>query len=211
MESSTANQIMTPGNQNFFLSPQFPLQRQYEALRAYLVEEEPSGDVARRFGYSPGFFRVLCYQFRHDPQKRASFFRQPHRGPQSSPTRDRVRELAVAMTEHGSIILDGVRTGSVQRFAIQEGSGEIRNGTVTFSNLPQRPTIRTRPTLRRADDRQRFIARCVERYGESFAVFVDGDPASIHQLNTPAKRQAFIESAPVRPWEARPFPSAHVQ
>ena len=47
--------------------------------------------------------------------------------------------------------------------------------------------------------------------GESFAVFVDGDPASIRQLDTPAKRQAFIESAPVRPWEARPFPSAHVQ
>src|SRR5450756_2734270 len=84
MESSTANQITTPGNLNFFLSPQFPLQRQYEALRAYLVDEEPSGDVARRFGYSPGAFRVLCYQFRHDPQKRASFFRQPQRGPQSS-------------------------------------------------------------------------------------------------------------------------------
>jgi len=63
MESSTANQITTPGNQNFFLSPQFPLQRQYEALRAYLVEEEASADVARRFGYSPGAFRVLCYQF----------------------------------------------------------------------------------------------------------------------------------------------------
>jgi hypothetical protein len=53
MESSTANQITTLGNQDFFLSPQFPLQRQYEALRAYLVDEEPSGDVARRFGYSP--------------------------------------------------------------------------------------------------------------------------------------------------------------
>src|SRR5437870_11419495 len=80
MESSTANQITTPGSQNFFLSPQFPMQRQYEALRAYLVDEEPSADVARRFGYSPGAFRVLCYQFRHDPQKRASFFRLPQRG-----------------------------------------------------------------------------------------------------------------------------------
>ena len=97
MEPSTANQITTSGDQNFFLSPQFPLQRQYEALRAYLLDEEPSGDVARRFGYSPGAFRVLCYQFRHDPQKRASFFRQPQRGPQSSPARDRVRDLAVAM------------------------------------------------------------------------------------------------------------------
>ena len=50
MESSTTNQLTTPGNHNFFLSPQFPMQRQYEALRAYLVEDEPSADVARRFG-----------------------------------------------------------------------------------------------------------------------------------------------------------------
>jgi hypothetical protein len=41
MESSTANQLTTSGNQNFFLSPQFPMQRQYEAIRAYLVDEEP--------------------------------------------------------------------------------------------------------------------------------------------------------------------------
>ena len=43
------------------------------------------------------------------------------------------------MTEHGNIILDGVRVDSVQPFAMQEGSGEIRNGMVTFSNLPQHP------------------------------------------------------------------------
>src|ERR1039458_2945394 len=106
MESSTANQITTPGNQNFFLSPQFPMQRQYEALRAYLLEEEPSADVARRFGYSAGAFRVLCYQFRHDPQKRACFFRQPQRGPQSSPARDRVRDLAVAMRKRNLSVYD---------------------------------------------------------------------------------------------------------
>src|SRR5947207_15243748 len=97
MDSSTANQIITPANQNFFLSPQFPLQRQYEALRAYLVDEEPSGDVARRFGYSPGSFRVLSYQFPNNPQKRHSFFRQHQPGPQSPPAPDRVRDLAVAM------------------------------------------------------------------------------------------------------------------
>src|ERR1017187_1539252 len=106
MESSTANQITTPGNQNFFLSPQFPMQRQYEALRAYLLEEEPSADVARRFGYSAGAFRVLRYQFPHDPQKRASFFRQPQRGPQSSPARDRVRDLAVAMRKRNLSVYD---------------------------------------------------------------------------------------------------------
>src|ERR1039457_2663445 len=60
MEPSTANQLTTPGNQNFFLSPQFPMQRQYEALRAYLLEEEPSADVAdvRRLDLSPCSFRT---------------------------------------------------------------------------------------------------------------------------------------------------------
>src|SRR6266852_4620593 len=73
MQFSTVNQISTPGNEKFFLSPQFPMQRQYEALRAFIVDEEPSGEVARRFGYSAGAFRVLCHQFRHSADKRASF------------------------------------------------------------------------------------------------------------------------------------------
>jgi len=37
----------------FFLSPQEPLHRRYEALRAYFVERLPSAEAARRFGYSP--------------------------------------------------------------------------------------------------------------------------------------------------------------
>ena len=45
----------------FFLQPANATQRQYEALRAYFVEGLPSGEVARRFGYSPGSFRVLCH------------------------------------------------------------------------------------------------------------------------------------------------------
>ena len=38
----------------FFLAPDHPLQRQYEAFRAYFVEGLPSLEVARRFGYAPG-------------------------------------------------------------------------------------------------------------------------------------------------------------
>jgi len=138
MESSTANQITTPGNQNFFLSPQFPLQRQYEALRAYLIDEEPSGDVARRFGYSPGAFRVLCYQFRHDPLKRASFFRQPHRGPQSSPARDRVRDLAVAMRKRNLSVYDMQRELSAAGHTISINSLTVLLREEGFSRLPRR-------------------------------------------------------------------------
>jgi len=37
-----------------FLHPTSPKQRQYEALRAYYVDERPSGEVARDFGSAPG-------------------------------------------------------------------------------------------------------------------------------------------------------------
>ncbi len=138
MESSTANQITTLGNLNFFLSPQFPMQRQYEALRAYLVEEEPSADVARRFGYSAGAFRVLCYQFRHDPQKRASFFRQPQRGPQSSPVRDRVRDLAVAMRKRNLSVYDMQRELAAAGHTISINSLTVLLREEGFSRLPRR-------------------------------------------------------------------------
>jgi hypothetical protein len=136
--TSTANQIIPPSNEKFFLNPQFPLQRQYEALRAFFVDEETSADVARRFGYSPGAFRVLCHQFRHNPDKRASFFRQPHRGPQSAPARDRVRDLAVAMRKRNLSVYD-IR----QELASAGHSISINSLTVLlreegFSRLPRR-------------------------------------------------------------------------
>ena len=90
----------------FFLAPESPLQRQYEALRCFFVEGLPSQQVATRFGYSPGAFRVLCHQFRHDPRKRASFFQAIRRGPQTAPApcplpQVRATGLAVGMRLKG--------------------------------------------------------------------------------------------------------------
>jgi hypothetical protein len=114
------------------------LQRQYEALRAYLVDEEPSAEVARRFGYSPGAFRVICHQFRHDPQKRASFFRQPQRGPQSSPARDRVRDLAVAMRKRNLSVYDMQRELAAAGHTISINSLTVLLREEGFSRLPRR-------------------------------------------------------------------------
>src|SRR5882762_5403843 len=138
MPASTVNQIITPSNEKFFLSLQFPMQRQYEALRAFLVDEEPSGDVARRFGYSPGAFRVLCHQFRHDPLKRASFFRQPQRGPQSSPARDRVRDLAIAMRKRNLSVYDMQRELAEAGHTISIASLSCLLREEGFARLPRR-------------------------------------------------------------------------
>lgn len=49
-----------------FLTPANTAHRQYEALRAYFVEGLTSAQVAGRFGYSPGSFRILVHRFRRD-------------------------------------------------------------------------------------------------------------------------------------------------
>jgi hypothetical protein len=148
MRSSTVDQIITPSNARFFLAPRFPMQRQYEALRAYLVDEEPSGDVARRFGYSAGTFRVLCHQFRHDPQKRASFFRQPQRGPHSSPARDRVRDLAVAMRKRNLSVYDMQRELAAAGHTISINSLTVLLREEGFSRLPRRADDERPATVR---------------------------------------------------------------
>jgi hypothetical protein len=138
MPSSTVNQITPPSDRHFFLAPEFPLQRQYEALRAFFVEEEPSVDVARRFGYSQGAFRVLCHQFRHNPDKRASFFRQPHRGPQTAPARDRVRALAVAMRKRNLSVYDMQQELAAAGHTISINSLIILLREEGFARLPRR-------------------------------------------------------------------------
>jgi hypothetical protein len=49
-----------------FEQPASARQRQYEALRAFFLEDLASAEVARRFGYTPAACRMLCYDFRRD-------------------------------------------------------------------------------------------------------------------------------------------------
>ena len=106
MTITHGNGITPSPDARFFLAPEKPLHRQYEALRAFFVEGQPSHEVARRFGYSPGAFRVLCHEFRHVPEKRTSFFQHVKHGPQRAPVRDRVRDLAVAMRKKNLSVYD---------------------------------------------------------------------------------------------------------
>jgi hypothetical protein len=78
-----------------FLEPTDATHRQYEALRAYVVEGLPSHEVAKRFGDTPGSFRVLCHPCRQNPQR--PFFIQPCKGPHRAPKRDAVRDQVMAM------------------------------------------------------------------------------------------------------------------
>lgn len=122
----------------FFTAPESATHRQYEALRAYFVDKLPSAEVARRFAYSPGAFRVLCHPFRHDADKRAAFFAARRPGPNQAPIRDLVRERAVERRKQYLSVYD------IQRPLAAEGQ-TIRIHSLTmllreegFARLPRR-------------------------------------------------------------------------
>jgi len=76
--NSTLNKLT-----RIFLEPTNSTQRQYEALRAYFVEGLSGTEAAKRFGYTPGSFRVLCHEFRKNPHR--EFFLLPAKGPRAAP------------------------------------------------------------------------------------------------------------------------------
>jgi hypothetical protein len=110
MPISTASDLTPRPEAGFFVAPQSTLQRQYEALRAFFVDDLPSAEVARRFSYTPGSFRVLCHQFRHDAAFRARFFAATPVASSTSPVRAPVRRLVVAMRKRNLSVYDIQRT-----------------------------------------------------------------------------------------------------
>jgi hypothetical protein len=48
----------------FFLEPHSSVQRRYEALHAFFVEDQPVADIASRFGYKPASLSAMISTFR---------------------------------------------------------------------------------------------------------------------------------------------------
>jgi hypothetical protein len=148
MATSEANGLTILQAANVFLAPESAVHRQYEALRAYFVEQLPSHQVASRFGYTPGSFRVLCHQFRHDPDWRAAFFSSPRLGTTPTSPRDRVRELVIAMRKRNLSVYD------IQRELVDAGHTLSINTLAVllreegFARLPRRHDDERPPALR---------------------------------------------------------------
>src|SRR5438309_611145 len=88
----------------FFLEPRLPKHRQYEALRAYLVEGRLAKDVARAFGYTLNSFHVLCHHFRRETHP--AFFLSPRHGPQSQPKKSAARDLIVKLRKQNHSVYE---------------------------------------------------------------------------------------------------------
>jgi hypothetical protein len=95
-----------------FLEPTNSTHRQYEALRAFFVDGLPSAEAARRFGYTPGSFRVLAHQFRENPRR--DFFLTAAKGPHVAPKADPLRDRVIALRKQNLSIYDISRNLSHQ-------------------------------------------------------------------------------------------------
>ena len=177
MRSSSEADLTESQATAFFLSPQEPLHRQYEALRAYFLDHLPSAEAARRFRYSPGSFRVLCHQFRHDPEKRAAFFHSLPRT-YAAPARDPVRDAVVTLRKRNLSVYD------IQR-QLAAGGRHISINALTvllreegFARLPrrrdeERPSVLKPEAAEVADVRRLDLsARCFRTSAAGLFLFV---------------------------------------
>jgi hypothetical protein len=122
-----------------FLEPANSTHRQYEALRAFFVDELPGKEVAKQFGYTEGSFRVLVHQLRQHPNR--NFFLPPAKGPQKTPKQDKLRDLIVSMRKQNLSVYDISR--------ILKTKGHVLS-PVSVSNILKEEGFTRLP--RRADD-----------------------------------------------------------
>jgi transposase len=120
----------------FFADPATPRQRQYEALRAFYLEELPSAEVAHRFGYSPGAFRVLCHAFRRAGLP--EFFATTHPGPRGQPKKSRAQEQIVALRKRNYSVYEISQTLKEQGMPLSATAVREVLAEEGFAPLPRR-------------------------------------------------------------------------
>jgi transposase-like protein len=139
---------------HLFLTPDNTTHRQYEALRAYFVEQLPGPEVARRFGYTTGSLHQLIHQFRHQPG-RQFFVEAP---PPGAKTRDTLRQRIIQLRKQNQSIYDiseALKKEDIHRTPVAVADILRQEG---FAKLPRRGDAErppgTKPTAAdRADAR----------------------------------------------------------
>ena len=120
----------------FFLHATSPKQRQYEALRAYYVDERPAAAVARDFGYSPGSFHVMCHHFRR--QAAPVFFASPRPGPRAQPKKSAARAAIIALRKRNYSIYEISEALKQRRLALSPTAVREVLKAEGFAALPRR-------------------------------------------------------------------------
>jgi hypothetical protein len=120
----------------FFAKPATARQRQYEALRAFYMDELPSAEVARRFGYSAGAFRVLCHAFRRGDLP--EFFAATRPGRHDQPKKSRAHDQIVALRKRNYSVYEISQTLKEQGAPLSATAVREVLAAEGFAPLPRR-------------------------------------------------------------------------
>ncbi len=120
----------------FFLQPTNASHRQYEALRAHFVDNVSSQEAAKRFGYTAGSFRVLCHQFRQDPQR--PFFLPTMKDRKQPPKKDQTRQRIIDLRKQNLSIYDISETLRSENISISPAMIGVILKEEGFARLPRR-------------------------------------------------------------------------
>jgi transposase len=119
-----------------FLQPASAAHRQYEALRAFIVEGLGSREAARRFGYSPGSFRILVHRFRQDPTR--PFFLADRRATYARRKQEDRRQKIVALRKQNLSIYDISRALAHEGQHLTPAAIDLILKREGFARLPRR-------------------------------------------------------------------------
>ena len=144
--------------QRFFLHPTSAKQRQYEALRAYYVDDRPAAAAARAFGYTPGAFHVMCHHFRR--QAAPVFFASPRPGPRAQPKKSAAREATIALRKRNYSIYEISEALNERQLALSPTAVREVLKAEGFAALPRRldeeRPARPHPTVEPVADARAF-------------------------------------------------------
>jgi transposase-like protein len=119
-----------------FLEPSNSTHRQYEALRAFFVDGVSSAEAAKRFGYTPGSFRVLVHQFRS--QLKQDFFVPSAREGRPPGKLKRLRGQVVALRKQNLSVHDISRALAREGSSLSPAAVAVILEEEGFAKLPRR-------------------------------------------------------------------------
>ncbi len=95
-------------HKDFFLKPRHPFQRQYEALRAFYVENKTANQVAVQFGFSETYFNKLRSYFHQtlEDGQMPPLFATPKPGRNQKELKPDVKQQVIALRKMNHSIVD---------------------------------------------------------------------------------------------------------
>ena len=122
---------------SFLLVPQTPKQRQYEALRAYVLDEIPAKEVAQRFGFTENSLYTLAHDLRCG---KLELFPQRSTGPKDRRVTPYVCEKIIALRKNNLSTAEIVEQISNDHIALSASTVERILKDFGIGKLPRRTT-----------------------------------------------------------------------